>query len=87
MKDPASLGPTGFLTQKATPQDRKSKQIHQMHRSKHKETTKRGRQRNNPQTKEKEKSPEKVLSEIKARNLSDTEFKVMALRRFRNLEL
>ena len=38
-----------------------------------------GRQRNNPQMKEKEESPEKDLNEIQTSNLS-TEFKVMVIR-------
>ena len=36
-----------------------------------------GRQRNNPQPKGKDESPNKVLNEIEASNLSDIEFKVM----------
>ena len=43
------------------------------------------RQRNNPQSKEKEKSPERVLNEIEASNLSDTEFKVMVIRMLKEL--
>ena len=38
------------------------------------------RQRNTPQMKEQEKSPQKELNDIKASNLSDTEFKVMVIR-------
>ena len=44
-----------------------------------------GRQRNNPQPKEKEESPEKILSKIKASNLSDMEFKVMVIRILKEL--
>ena len=39
-----------------------------------------GRQRNNPQLKGKEESTEKELNEIKASNLANTEFKIMAIR-------
>ena len=42
------------------------------------------RQRNNPQLKGKEESPEKELSEIEASNLSDTEFKILVIRIPRN---
>ena len=44
-----------------------------------------GRQRNHPQTKEKEGSPEKELNEIEARNLSDIEFKVMVVLMLKDL--
>ena len=39
-----------------------------------------GRQRNRPQIKAKEKSPETELNEMEANNLSDIEFKVMVIR-------
>ena len=41
-----------------------------------------GRQRNNPQTKGKEKSSERVLNEMEASNLSDTVFKIMVIKMF-----
>ena len=44
-----------------------------------------GRQRNHPQTKEKEGSPEKELNEIEARNLSDIEFKIVVMKMFKKL--
>ena len=44
-----------------------------------------GRQRNNPQSKGKEESPERVLNEIEASNLSDMEFKVMVRRMLEEL--
>ena len=44
-----------------------------------------GRQRNNPQMKEKEDSPEKELNEIEASNVSDIEFKVMVIRMLKEL--
>ena len=39
-----------------------------------------GRQRNRPQIKAKEKSPETELNEMEANNLSDIEFKVVVMR-------
>ena len=39
-----------------------------------------GRQRNNPQSKGKEESPERVLNETEASSISDIEFKVMVIR-------
>ena len=44
-----------------------------------------GRQRNNPQMKEKEDSPEKELNETEASNVSDIEFKVMVIRMLKEL--
>ena len=44
-----------------------------------------GRQRNNPQMKEKEESPEKELSEMKASNLSDIKFQVLVIRMLKEL--
>ena len=39
-----------------------------------------GRQRNGPQVKEEENSPEEELGEMKASNLSDRKFRVMIIR-------
>ena len=50
-----------------------------------KESPKMGRQRNNPQLKRKEESPEKELNEFEASNLSDTEFKIMVARMLQEL--
>ena len=44
-----------------------------------------GGQRNRPQSKGKEESPEKELNEIEANNLSDIDFKKMVLRMFKKL--
>ena len=44
-----------------------------------------GRQRNNPQSKGKEESSERMLNEIEASQLSDTEFKAMVIRKFTEL--
>ena len=38
-------------------------------------------QRNNPQSKGKKESPERVLNEIEASKLSDTEFKTMVIKK------
>ena len=43
------------------------------------------RQRNNPQAKGKEESPERVLNEIEASKLSDTGFKIMVIRKLNEL--
>ena len=40
-----------------------------------------GRQRNNPQMKEKKEASEKMLTEKEASQLSDTEFKAMVIRK------
>ena len=45
-----------------------------------------GRQRNRPQVKEKENSPEEELNEMEASNLSDMEFKVMIKRMFNSMK-
>ena len=44
-----------------------------------------GRWRNNPQSKGKEKSPERVLNETEASKLSDIELKTMVIRKFNEL--
>ena len=44
-----------------------------------------GRQRNNPQSKGKEESSERVLNEIEASKLSDIEFKTMIIRKLNEL--
>ena len=44
-----------------------------------------GRQRNNPQTKGKEESSERMLNEIEASQLSDIEFKTMVVRNLNEL--
>ena len=44
-----------------------------------------GRQRNNPQSKGKEESSERMLNEIKASQLSDIEIKTMVMRRLNEL--
>ena len=44
-----------------------------------------GRQRNNPQMKEKEEASERMLNEIDASLLSDTEFKAKIIRKLNEL--
>ena len=44
-----------------------------------------GRPRNNTQSKGKEESPQRVLDETEARNLSDMEFKIMVIRMLKEL--
>ena len=44
-----------------------------------------GKQRNNPQSKGKEESSERMLKEIEASQLSDIEFKTMVIRKFNEL--
>ena len=44
-----------------------------------------GRQRNNPQMKGKEGASERMLNEIEASQLSDTEFKAMVIRKLTEL--
>ena len=44
-----------------------------------------GRQRNNPQMKEKGKVSERMLKEIEASQLSDTEFKALVIRKLNEL--
>ena len=44
-----------------------------------------GRQRNNPQSKGKEESPERVISEIESSKLSDFELKIKVMRMLNEL--
>ena len=73
------LDPTGYLPYKANP-PRWGVIADLSNRNKHKEANKVGRQRNWPQMKEWEKSPEKDLNEMETSNLSDIEFKIMIIR-------
>ena len=45
-----------------------------------------GRQRNSPQVKEQEFSPEDKLKEVDASNLSDIEFKVVIIKMFNSIK-
>ena len=66
-------------------EDRESKQINLICRNKQEESHKMRRQIKNLQSKRKEESPERVLNEIKASKLSDTEFKIMVIRMVKDL--
>ena len=44
-----------------------------------------GRQRHKPQIKEKEEASERMLNEVQARQLSDTELKAMVMRKLNEL--
>ena len=65
--------------------NRQAKQITLRHRKKQKESPIMGRQKHNSQLKGKEESPEIVLNEIKARKLSDLEFKIMVITMLKEL--
>ena len=61
-------------------QDTESKQLHLIHRNKHREAAKMRRQRNMAQMKEHTNTPEKELNEIEISNLSDAEFKTLVIK-------
>ena len=61
-------------------QDRESKQVYLIHRNKHREAAKMRRQRHMDQMKEQIKTLEKELKEMEISNLSDAEFKTLAIR-------
>ena len=86
IKETTPLFLTEDLQLKAIPHDWESWQIYLIHRNKHKETAKVGRQRNRSQMKEQEKYPEKELNEMEASHLSDTEFKVMVIRMLKGMK-
>ena len=86
IKETAPLTPTGLLPQKFSPQ-RQGVKADQFKKQK---LTRRvpqtmGRQRNNPQSKGKEESSQRMLNEIEASHLSDTEFKTMVIRKLNEL--
>ena len=55
-------------------------QTYLIYRNKYKEAANMGRQTNGPKMKEQDDFPEKALTEMKASNLSDIEFRVMITR-------
>ena len=57
-----------------------SKKLYLIHRNKHREAAKMRRQRNMAQMKGDTKTPEKELKEMEISNLSDAEFKTLAIR-------
>ena len=61
-------------------QDTESKQLHLIHRKKHREAAKKRIQRNMAQMKEQNKTPEKELNKIETSNLVDAEFKILVIR-------
>ena len=63
-KETAPLSLTGLLPQRPPHEDSESAQINLICRNKQNESPKIGRQRNIPQSKGKEESPERVLNEI-----------------------
>ena len=64
---------------------KESKQLHLIHRNKHREAAKMRGQRNMAQMKEQNKTLEKELSKMKISNLSDAEFKTQAIRMLKEL--
>ena len=62
-----------------------SKQVHLIHRNKHREAAKLRRQRNMSQMKEQIKTPEKELNKTEISNLSDSVFKTLVIRRLKEL--
>ncbi|KAF6104159.1 hypothetical protein HJG60_011177 [Phyllostomus discolor] len=83
--DIVPLGPTGHLLNKATLPRLGDITIYLIHRNKHKEVAKMERQRNMPQIKKQEKSPEKELNEMKASALPDIEFKTVVIKVLKEL--
>ena len=62
-----------------------SQQLYLVHRNKHRETTKKKRQRNMAQMKEKIKTPEKSLNKMEMSNLSDAQLKTLVIRMLKDL--
>ena len=61
-------------------------QIYLIHRNKYKEAAKMVRQRNRPQIKEQDNSPEEELAEMEASNLSHIAFRVMIISILNNMK-
>ena len=59
------------------------KQLYLIHRNKHSEAAKLGRQRHMAQMKEQNKTPEKELNKMEISSLSDAEFKTLVIRMFK----
>ena len=85
-KEIAPLNLTGLLEHKFTPQSQGIK-IDQFKKQKQTRRVSQvmGRQRKNPQLKEREESSERVLNEIEASQLSDIEFQTMVIRKLNEL--
>ena len=81
IKETAPLNLTSLLPQKFTPQT----QVVKTDKFKKEKQTRTVSQRNNPQSKGKEDSPERVLKETEISKLSDTEFKIMVIKKLSKL--
>ena len=66
-------------------QERESKQLYLIHTNKYREAAKIRRQRNMAQVKEQIKTPEKELNKMKISNLSNAQFKTLAIKMFQEL--
>ena len=64
---------------------RKSKQLYQIHRNKHREAAELRKQRSMAQMKEQNKTPGKEQNKLERANLSDAEFKSPMIRMLREL--
>ena len=64
---------------------RESRQLYLIHRNKHREAAKLGRQRNMAQMKEQNKPPETELHEMEISNQSGVEFKTLVIRMLKEL--
>ena len=64
---------------------RESKQLHLIHRNKHKKAAKLRTQRKMAQMKEHNKTPGEKLNKMEIANLSDAEFKTLEIRMLREL--
>ena len=62
-----------------------TKQLHLIHRNKHREAAKTRRKRNMAQMKEQIKTPEKKLNEMEISNLPDAGFKISGIRMLKEL--
>ena len=63
-----------------------SKQLHLIHRNKHREAAKLRRQRNRAQMKEQIETPGKGLNKMEISNLSDEEFKTLVIRMLKEIK-
>ena len=66
-------------------QDTESKQLHLIHRNKHREAAKIRRQRNMAQMREQVKTPKKELNKMEISNLSDAVFQTPVIRMLKEL--
>ena len=85
IKETTPLSPTEILPQKFTLRRQLEKQNIRNHRNKQKESPKMERQRESPQSKGIEDSPLKELNKMAVTKLSDTVFKITAIKVLREL--